>query len=110
MYKNKGSRKEFNNYRGIFRVTTIRNVLDKLIYNDESVNIDENLRDSNVGARKNRNIRNNIFVLSSITSNIKKGTLKVLMFTHMMQRSVLINCGHRSVTMTYLRMGLEMTN
>ena len=35
LYKNKGSRKEFNNYRGIFRVTTIRNILDKLIYNDE---------------------------------------------------------------------------
>ena len=76
LYKNKGSRKEFNNYRGIFRVTTIRNILDELIYNDESVNIDENLTDSNVGARKNRNIRDNIFVLSAITNNIKKRNLK----------------------------------
>ena len=44
-------------------MTTIRNILDKLIYNDESVNIDENLRDSNVGARKNRNIRNRSTIL-----------------------------------------------
>ena len=57
-------------------MTTIRNILDKLIYNDESVNIDENLTDSNVGARKNRNIRDNIFVLSAITNNIKKRNLK----------------------------------
>ena len=32
IYKNKGSRKDFENYRGIFRVVTLRNILDKLIY------------------------------------------------------------------------------
>ena len=53
LYKNKGSRKIFNNYRGIFRVTVIRSIIDKLIYNDEYLTIDENLTDSNVGARKN---------------------------------------------------------
>ena len=35
LYKNKCSRKEFTNYRGIFRVTVLRSILDKLIYNDE---------------------------------------------------------------------------
>ena len=50
IYKRKGSRKDFSNYRGIFRVTTLRAVLDKLIYNDEYQNIDDNLTDSNVGA------------------------------------------------------------
>ena len=30
LYKQKGSRKDFNNYRGIFRVTVLRNILDKL--------------------------------------------------------------------------------
>ena len=52
LYKNKGSRKDFNNYRGVFRVTTLRHILDKLIYNVESDTIDENLTDCNVGARK----------------------------------------------------------
>ena len=33
IYKHKGSRKDFNNYHGIFRVTVLRNILDKLIYN-----------------------------------------------------------------------------
>ena len=76
LYKNKGSKKDFNNYRGIFRVTIIRSIIDKLIYNDEYETIDENLTDSNVGARRNRNIRDNIFVINAITNNIRKNHIK----------------------------------
>ena len=74
--KNKGSRKDFGNYRGIFRVTVIRSILDKLIYNDEYQTIDANLTDSNVGARRNRNIRDNIFVINAISNNTVKRNLK----------------------------------
>ena len=52
LYKNKGKKQDFNNYRGIFRVTVLRSILDKLIYNDEYPIIDEHLTSSNVGARK----------------------------------------------------------
>ena len=76
LYKNKGSKKDFNNYRGIFRVTAIRSIIDKLIYNDEYETIDENLTDSNVGARRNRNIRDNIFVINAVTNNIRKNNIK----------------------------------
>ena len=72
LYKNKGSKKNFENYRGIFRVVTLRNILDRLIYNDEYPGIDSKLTDSNVGARQNRNIRDNIFVLNAITNEIVK--------------------------------------
>ena len=57
-------------------MTVLRNILDKLIYNDEYNIIDENLTDSNVGARKQRNIRDNIFVLNAITNNITKQKLR----------------------------------
>ena len=76
LYKHKGSRKDFNNYRGIFRVTVLRTILDKLIYNDEYPKLDENLTDTNVGARKNRNIRDNIFVFNAILNSISKQRLK----------------------------------
>ena len=66
--KNKGSRNEFEFYRGIFRVPILKTILDRLIYNDEYVNIDSELSDSNVGARKGRNIRDNLFVLNAITN------------------------------------------
>ena len=76
LFKNKGSSKDLNNYRGIFRVTVFRNVLDKLIFDDEYENIDRNLTDSNVGGRKRRNIRDNIFVINAIMNSITKGNRK----------------------------------
>ena len=71
IWKMKGARNEFSSYRGIFRVSIFRSILDKLIYNDEYSKIDKNLTDSNVGARKMRNIRDNIFVINAIM-NTKK--------------------------------------
>ena len=44
----------------------LRTILDRLIYNDEYEKIDKKLTDSNVGNRKNRNIRDNIFVLNAV--------------------------------------------
>ena len=76
LYKNKGSKRDFENYRGIFRVVTLRNILDKLIYNDEYPTIDANLTDSNVGARQHRNIRDNLFVINAILNNIVKRKLR----------------------------------
>ena len=72
IWKKKGSRNSFDSYRGIFRVTIFRSILEKLIYNDEYRNIDKNLTDANVGARKKRNIRDNIFVLNAITNSRRK--------------------------------------
>ena len=78
IWKRKGSKNSFENYRGIFRVTIFRSILDRLIYNDEYENLDKNLTDCNVGARKNRNIRDNIFVLNAIMNSVKKGNQKAL--------------------------------
>ena len=74
IYKNKKSRNNFENYRGIFRVPIFRTILDRLIFNDEYDTIDDDLTDSNVGARRRRNIRDNIFVLNAITNSVSKGT------------------------------------
>ena len=68
IWKRKASRSDFDNYRGIFR-----SILDRLIYNDEYNTIDSNLTDSNVGARKGRNIRDNIFVVNAIVNSVIKG-------------------------------------
>ena len=49
-----------------FRVSIFRAILDKLIYNDEYINMDGKLSDSNVWGRKTRNRRDNIIVLNAI--------------------------------------------
>ena len=45
IYKNKGDRNVFDSHRGVFRTTTLRNILDRLIYNDEYTTVDINLID-----------------------------------------------------------------
>jgi DNA-binding ferritin-like protein (Dps family) len=54
-------------------VTVFRNILDRLIFNDEYETIEKNLTDSNVGGRRGRNIRDNIFVLNAIINSVKRG-------------------------------------
>ena len=38
----------------------------KLIYQDEYSTVDKNMSDSNIGARKKKNIRNHLFIINSI--------------------------------------------
>ena len=73
IFKNKGSKADLNNYRGIFRVMIFRLILERLISNDEYSTIDQNLTDANVGARKKRNIRDNLFVIYAVMNYVKKG-------------------------------------
>ena len=66
----KKSKQDFSNYRGVFRVTILRSILDRLIYNSSYETVDSNLTDGNVGARKRRGCRDNIFVLSAISNSV----------------------------------------
>ena len=69
----KKSKRNFENYRGIFRVQILRSILDRLMYNDSYYTVDSNLTDGNVGARKQRSVRDNIFVLGAITNSVTNG-------------------------------------
>ena len=82
LLKKKGSRNNFDSYRGIYRFTIFRGILDKPVYNDEYSNIDKNLTDANVGARKRRNLLYDIFVLNIhiLNSNYSFGKNCLLCF------------------------------
>ena len=41
----------------------------KLIYNEEYETIDSNMSDSNIGARKRKNIRNHIFIINGVIND-----------------------------------------
>ena len=58
LYEGKGDRLDISNERGIFIVSVFRSILVKLIYNEKYEIIDSNMSDSNVGARRNKNISN----------------------------------------------------
>ena len=60
-----------NSDRGIFNVVKLRSILDRLSYNDNYEIIDQNMSCSNIGARKNRNIRDHLFVINAILNDVK---------------------------------------
>ena len=70
IYKGKGEKSDLNNDRGIFLITIFRSILMKLIYNDKYDKIDESMSDSQVGARKRKNIRNHIWIINGIIIDV----------------------------------------
>ena len=71
IYKNKGRKDDLNSDRGVFNVVKLRSILDKLSYNDNCTTIDQSMSCSNIGARKNRNIRDHLFVINGILNDVK---------------------------------------
>ena len=62
----KGSRIEPKNERGIFRVSVVRSILMRLLYNTKYPIIDRNMSDCQMGARKKKGCLNNIFIINGI--------------------------------------------
>ena len=73
IYKNKGSRLDMNNDRGIFTLTVFKKILDKLLYFDLYEDIDIHMSPSNIGARKGRNIKNHLFFIYGIINSVING-------------------------------------
>ena len=76
IWKKKGSQTELDNDRGIFNVMKNRSILDKLIYNKIYSIVDNTMSSSSIGARKNCNIRDHIFVINSIINEAVNGKEK----------------------------------
>ena len=66
----KNSKVDLNNWRGIFVTSVIRGILMKLIYGRTYEVVDKNMTDSQIGARKKKSVRNHLFVLNSILSDV----------------------------------------
>ena len=52
-------------------------IMDKLVYNDYYDTVDKNMSDSNVGGRKRRNIRDNLFIVYGVINYALKNGLEV---------------------------------
>ena len=57
---------DIENHRGIFLIHKYRSLLMRMILNDKSEIIDQFMSDSNIGGRKNRGIRDHLFVVNGI--------------------------------------------
>ena len=68
----KGSRLLLKNERGIFRVSVLRYILMRLIYNTKYPIIEGNMSDCQMGARKQKSCKNNIFMINGIIHEVMK--------------------------------------
>ena len=71
--KIKGSKSDLSNERGIFNLSKVRSIFDKVIYSGEYDEIDQNMSFSNVGGRKQRNIRDNLFTVYAAINDVING-------------------------------------
>ena len=67
-----GSRIEPKNERGIFRIPVIRYIMMRLIYNMKYEKIDRSMSDCQMGARKKKGCKNNIFVINGLIHDVLK--------------------------------------
>ena len=72
----KGSRLRLENERGIFRVSVVRYILMRLIYNQKYPIIDRNMSDCQMGGRKRKGCRNNIFIVNGIIHDVMSSLKK----------------------------------
>ena len=70
IYKGKGSKKELVNERGIFVVSIMRSILMRLIYADYYSILDQSMSDSQIGSRRGKNIRNHLWIVHGVISDV----------------------------------------
>ena len=66
----KGSKLLLQNERGIFRVPVIRSILMRLIYDRKYPKIDRLISDCQMGGRKRKGCKNNIFILNGLIHDV----------------------------------------
>ena len=57
---------DIDNHRGVFLIHKFRSLLMKMLLNDKYDTIDQFMSDSNIGGRKNRSIRDHLFIVLGI--------------------------------------------
>ena len=69
LYKKK-CKLDLNNWRGIYVTSALRTLLMKIIHNRTYEKVSSSMSDSQIGAQKKKSVRNHIFVLNSIISDV----------------------------------------
>ena len=84
IYKGKGLKSSLRSDRGIFLVNVMRSILMKLVYQEKYPIVDKSMSDSQIGARRNKNIRNHIFILNGVINEAvnRKRSIDILMYDY----------------------------
>ena len=66
LYKGSGSKQSLENQRGIIIGLVFNNIIMDMMYNDYYKTVDNEMSDSNLGSRRNKNVRNHTWVIHGI--------------------------------------------
>jgi hypothetical protein len=78
LYKQKCPKMCLDSDRGIFVLTTVRMILDRLLYNDLYPEVEHKMSNSNIGALKKKIVRNHLFVVHGIINSVINGGAKCI--------------------------------
>ena len=70
MLHKKQCKLDLNNWRGIFVTSVLRTILMKLLHERTYETVAQSMTDSQIGAQKDKSVRNHIFVLNTIISDV----------------------------------------
>ena len=74
IYEGKGKKDDLKNERGVFIVSIFRSILLKMLYKRTYKTVDESMSDSNIGARKKKNVRNHVWMVNGIICDVLSKT------------------------------------
>ena len=75
IHKKKGSKNILENDRGIFTLSVYRKIVNRLVYQEKYPLVDERMSDSDIGARKNKNIKNHLFIVYAVINDVIKNKI-----------------------------------
>ena len=70
--KNNHSRFDLENEGGISLITIYKKVFENLLYNEYSKDLDSNMSESNIGARKRRNIKDHLLIVHGVINDLNQ--------------------------------------
>ena len=77
MLHKKKSKLDLNNWRGIFVTGVLRTILMKMLHERTYTKVAQSMTDSQIGAQKRKSVRNHLFVLNAIMSDVLGSKKKV---------------------------------
>ena len=77
LYKGKGTKQDVVNWRGIFQLPIVRNILDKLVYEEEYDKVAKEMGSFQVGSQRGRNIRDHTLVLHAVANEARMKNIDI---------------------------------
>ena len=87
MLHKKQCKLDLKNWRGIFVTSVLRTILMKLLHERSYKTVSESMTDSQIGAQKHKSVRNHIFVLNAIISDVLSSKKKASIDLNIMDYS-----------------------